>query len=67
MINYQSLSGLTSSPCAELECPRYKYVVQVFLGENKGQGARVASRCLWDTETDNYATFSYKNVSLNSS
>ncbi len=28
-----------------------------------GQGAYIASRCLWDTETDNYSSFSMKNVS----
>ena len=47
---------------AELKYARYKFVVQVILGENKSQGVRVASRCLWDPETDNYATFSFKNV-----
>ena len=45
----------------ELNIPRYKVVVQVTLGENKGQGVRVASRCLWDHKTDNYATLTYKN------
>ena len=45
----------------ELNIPRYKIVVQVTLGENKGQGVRVASRCLWDHKTDNYATLTYKN------
>jgi hypothetical protein len=25
-------------------------------------GAYIASRCLWDTETDNYSSFSMKNV-----
>ena len=34
------------------------------LGEVKGQGAYIASRCLWDTDTDNYAAFSMKNESL---
>jgi len=30
----------------------------------KDQGVRVASRCLWDTATDNYASTDYKNESL---
>jgi len=34
-------------------------VVQVVVGENKSQSARVASRCLWDTDTDNYASYSF--------
>jgi hypothetical protein len=53
-------------PCdfnAELRYPRFKIVVQTVIGQNKAQGARVASRCLWDTDTDNYSSFEYKNVS----
>jgi len=34
---------------------RYKTVVQVTLTEAAGQGIRVASRCLWDPEVDNFA------------
>ena len=52
------------SPLAELNIPRYKIVVQVGLGEVRGQGVRVASRCLWDTESDNQASYSFKNDSL---
>jgi hypothetical protein len=47
-----------------LNIPRYKVVLQSVIGEVKGQGAYVASRCLWDTETDNYASYSYQNASL---
>ncbi|CAM9665951.1 unnamed protein product, partial [Laminaria digitata] len=43
---------------------RYKIVVQVTIGEMKDQGVRVASRCLWDTATDNYASVNFKNQSL---
>ena len=42
--------------------PRYKIVCQVTLGQRKDQGMRFCSRCLWDTNTDNYATASFKNV-----
>eukprot|EP00164_Ancoracysta_twista_P002517 GFYU01003351.1.p1 GENE.GFYU01003351.1~~GFYU01003351.1.p1 ORF type:complete len:131 (+),score=38.23 GFYU01003351.1:109-501(+) len=47
-----------------LECPRYKLIVQATVGEIKGQTVRVASRCLWDTGNDNYASDSYRNSSL---
>lgn len=43
---------------------RYKIVVQVTIGQMKDQGVRVASRCLWDTATDNYASVHFKNQSL---
>jgi len=47
-----------------LSIPRYKVVLQSVIGEVKGQGAHIASRCLWDVETDNYAAFSIKNQTL---
>ena len=37
---------------------------QVTLGQMKDQGVRVASRCLWDTATDNYASVEYANQHL---
>lgn len=43
---------------------RYKIVVQVTIGHMKDQGVRVASRCLWDTHTDNYASVHFKNQSM---
>ena len=46
----------------ELGYERYKLVVQVVLGENRQQGVRVISRCLWDPDTDNFTSYSYKNV-----
>lgn len=47
-----------------MRCPRYKVVVQVTLGQMRDQGVRVASRCLWDTAHDNYASASFSNVSI---
>ena len=46
---------------AELNVSRYKFVVQVTIGQLKDQGVRITSRCLWDTQTDNYASVDYKN------
>lgn len=31
---------------------RYKYIVQVVVGEQKGQGLRIGGRCFWDNDTD---------------
>ena len=45
-----------------LGVPRFKVVVQTTVGQLADQGVRIASRCLWDVSTDNYATASYKNV-----
>lgn len=60
-------AALLCRPCpcpTELDFPRYKYVVHVVLGEHRGQGVRVASRCLWDTNTDNMCTANFSNEQL---
>ena len=46
----------------ELELPRYKYMVQVVVGENSGEGVRVGTRCLWDASTDGMAHESMTSV-----
>jgi len=38
-------------------------VVQVVLGEQHGAGIKIGSRCLWDADTDNYASDIFINVS----
>mmetsp|Transcript_11156 Transcript_11156/g.32955 ORF Transcript_11156/g.32955 Transcript_11156/m.32955 type:complete len:135 (-) Transcript_11156:83-487(-) len=48
----------------ELTLPRYKIVVQVAIGEQRGQGVRMGSRCFWDADTDSYASETYSNESL---
>jgi len=47
-----------------MDFARYKIVVQIVLGQNKNQGVRVASRCLWDTETDNYASYTFSSDAM---
>ena len=42
--------------------PRYKLGIKVVMGEIKGQGVKVASKCLWDVVFDNYASYHYTNV-----
>uniref|UniRef100_A0A6U6Z4C7 Dynein light chain n=1 Tax=Alexandrium andersonii TaxID=327968 RepID=A0A6U6Z4C7_9DINO len=48
----------------ELNWHRYKIVVQVAIGEQRGQGVRMGSRCFWDSDTDNFASETYSNESL---
>lgn len=48
----------------ELKMPRYKLGVQVFLGELKGQGLRLASKSLWDPKFDNWACHTFSNENL---
>mmetsp|Transcript_130857 Transcript_130857/g.419658 ORF Transcript_130857/g.419658 Transcript_130857/m.419658 type:complete len:125 (-) Transcript_130857:115-489(-) len=48
----------------DLMLPRYKIVVQVAIGEQRGQGVRMGSRCFWDSDTDSYASETYSNETL---
>lgn len=41
-----------------------RYLVQVSLGENKGQGVQVGMRCFWDKETDDYTVVQFKNETI---
>jgi hypothetical protein len=42
----------------QLPFQRYKLVVQVSIGQKKGQDLRVASRCMWDVKWDRHLTIS---------
>uniref|UniRef100_A0A1I7Z7P5 Tctex1 domain-containing protein 4 n=1 Tax=Steinernema glaseri TaxID=37863 RepID=A0A1I7Z7P5_9BILA len=45
-------SGPLEAELSELKLPRYKYVVQVSLGEQRGQGLTINSGVFWDSDTD---------------
>lgn len=47
-----------------LNMPRYKFVCYVHIGQIKGQDMVIASRCLWDTNVDNFASAKFENRSL---
>ena len=52
----KELSELIKENVKQLNYTRYKIIVQVTLGQKRGQCTRVTSRCLWDVNTDNFAT-----------
>ncbi|XP_075217065.1 dynein light chain Tctex-type protein 2B-like isoform X2 [Lycorma delicatula] len=45
----------------ELNYKKYKLMVHVVLGEQKGSGVRIACRCLWDADSDGYAFDTFMN------
>ncbi|XP_071801616.1 dynein light chain Tctex-type protein 2B-like [Asterias amurensis] len=47
-----------------LQFKRHKLVVHVLVGSHDGQSMELASRCLWNQDTDSYASASYQNTSL---
>ncbi|NXY79377.1 TC1D4 protein, partial [Glareola pratincola] len=60
----QSLAELLRSRAKEVVPPRYKLVCQVLLGQRGQQSLLVASRALWDPETDSFASTTFSNASL---
>ncbi|XP_071826924.1 dynein light chain Tctex-type 5-like [Apostichopus japonicus] len=49
----------------EMNVPRYKYVVVVSLGSEKGNpGVQLGSRCLWNDSTDSSLTVHFHNKYL---
>ena len=45
-----------------LDYDRYKYIVQVLIGERRDQGIYFGTRCFWDSNTDNQASETFTNV-----
>lgn len=56
------LSPPLAPACADLGLARYKFVVHVVVGEQRGEGVRIGTRCLWDATTDAMATETFRNV-----
>ncbi|XP_045173603.2 dynein light chain Tctex-type 5-B-like [Mercenaria mercenaria] len=48
----------------EMDFPRYKIISEVLITENKRQGIQVSSRPLWNANTDNFASYTYRNATL---
>ena len=46
-----------------MKLPRYKFIVSVVITEQLGEGVKIAARCLWDAESDNYASDVFLSVS----
>ncbi|KAJ8313106.1 hypothetical protein KUTeg_010479 [Tegillarca granosa] len=58
------LSTVIKGRVKMLDFKRYKIVCNVIIMENKDQGVQVASRCIWNSSTDNFATYTYRNSSI---
>ncbi|KAL5969375.1 Tctex1 domain-containing protein 2 [Taenia solium] len=43
---------------------RYTFLVQVVIGEQKGQGVKASCRCFWDSDSDNFAEVCYLTPTL---
>ncbi|RZF41503.1 hypothetical protein LSTR_LSTR000217 [Laodelphax striatellus] len=60
----EKISNSIKNQLKEMKFKKYKFVVQVVIGEQRGAGVKIATRCLWDAETDAYATDTFINESI---
>jgi hypothetical protein len=60
----KSLADNIRNKLKSLNYDRYKYIVQVVIGERREQGVRMGTRCFWDVGTDNQASETFLNVSI---
>ena len=60
----KTLCEIIKGRVKELNYERYKIIVTVSIGQLKGQGFRMGSRCCWDPKQDNFATASFRNKTL---
>ncbi|XP_038604911.1 dynein light chain Tctex-type protein 2B [Tachyglossus aculeatus] len=60
----KALSETIKDKLKDMGFDRYKMVVQVVIGEQRGEGVNMAARCFWDADTDNYAYDVFMNDSL---
>ena len=54
------LSSLLNDNMKLMDCPRYKFVTNVLIMQNKKLTINFASRCVWDTQTDSFASCEIK-------
>ncbi|KAM3729030.1 Dynein light chain Tctex-type protein 2B [Dirofilaria immitis] len=59
-----SLADKIRNRLKELNLPKYKYIIQVILGEERGQRVRAHGACMWDSDTDSAAHHVYSNEHL---
>uniref|UniRef100_A0A8C7WPC2 Dynein light chain Tctex-type 2B n=1 Tax=Oryzias sinensis TaxID=183150 RepID=A0A8C7WPC2_9TELE len=59
-----SLADCIRDKVKSIGIDKYKIIVQVMIGEQRGQGVKMCSRFFWDADTDNYAEDVFMNDSL---
>ncbi|CAF1172363.1 unnamed protein product [Rotaria sp. Silwood1] len=60
----KDLSQIIKDAMKSLNYEKYKYVIQVVLGQCQDDNLMMTCRCLWDIETDNYVSCVYSNTKI---
>lgn len=58
----KDIADIIERKIKDLQFKRYKYIVNVVLGQQHGAGVKIGTRCIWDAEADTYAYDSFINV-----
>uniref|UniRef100_A0A672QQ44 Tctex1 domain containing 2 n=1 Tax=Sinocyclocheilus grahami TaxID=75366 RepID=A0A672QQ44_SINGR len=60
----RSLADSIKHKLRDVGFDRYKLIVQVDVGEQRGERVKMAARCFWDADTDRYAQDIFMNIGL---
>ena len=60
----KDLSRLIKDAMKTLNYDRYKYVIQVVLGQSNDEHLMMTCRCLWDIDHDHYLSFVHSNQKI---
>lgn len=59
-----NISQAVESRVKEITSQETKVLAVVYIGEIRDQGLEITSQCLWDPETDNFVTASFRSKTL---
>ncbi|XP_025990045.2 dynein light chain Tctex-type protein 2B isoform X2 [Solenopsis invicta] len=60
----KDIADIIERKIKDLQFKRYKYIVNVVLGQQHGAGVKIGTRCIWDAEADTYAYDSFINDTI---
>lgn len=60
----KELSQIIKDAIKTLNYHQYKYIIQVVIGQCQNENLMMTCRCLWDIQTDNYASYIYSNAKI---
>ncbi|KAG5315750.1 TEKT4 protein, partial [Acromyrmex insinuator] len=60
----KDIADIIERKIKNLNFKRYKYIVNVVLGQQHGAGVKIGTRCIWDAEADTYAYDNFINDTI---
>lgn len=60
----KTTSEIIKTRVREMNIPRFKIICLVHIGQLNNQGLRIGSRCLWDSNSDTFSSYEFRNNKL---